>query len=112
MVANRVTSINQWYASLHPFLTSINQWYASLHIPLVGHSGAFTDWLKFVPAVIHHFWLLNSFIFSLLVPLQKNGFLSTEIDAVIMLFVTANYNVLLWQLTSILGAINKYIMGY
>ena len=36
-------------------VTSINQWYASLQIPLASHSGAFTDWLKFVPVVTYHF---------------------------------------------------------
>ena len=34
------------------------QWYASLQIPLVRHSGAFTDWLKFVHAVTYQFCLL------------------------------------------------------
>ena len=36
-------------------VTSINQSYDSLQIPLVRHSGAFTDWLKFVTAVTYHF---------------------------------------------------------
>ena len=42
---------------------SINQSYAFLQIPLVRHSGAFTDWLKFVPAVTYHFCLLFIHIF-------------------------------------------------
>ena len=42
-------------------VASINQWYASLQIPLVRHRGAFTDWLKFVPAVTYRFCLLFSF---------------------------------------------------
>ena len=44
-------------------VTSINQLYTSLQIPLVRHSGAFTDWLKFVPAASYHFYLLLFHIF-------------------------------------------------
>ena len=47
--------------------TPINQLYASLQIPLVQHSGAFTDWLKFVSVVTYHFCVF-CFLFSLMPP--------------------------------------------
>ena len=33
-------------------VTSVNQLHGSLQIPLKRHCEAYTDWLKFVPAVI------------------------------------------------------------
>ena len=50
-------------------INSINQSYASLQIPLVRHSEAFTDWLRFVPAVTYNFCLLlfHSIIFALVI---------------------------------------------
>ena len=39
-------------------VTSTNQWYGFLKIPLVRHSGAFIDWLKFVLDVTYHYCLL------------------------------------------------------
>ena len=96
LVANRVTSINQWHASLH--------------IPLVRHNGAFTDWLKFVPAVTHHFCLLLLHIFCACAFAEErlSEYRNRSRNNVICF---CKLHVLLWQLTSILWAINKYIMG-
>ena len=51
---------NYWLSSRATF---INQSHASLQIPLVRHSGDFTDWLTFVTAVTYLYFLLFHIFF-------------------------------------------------